>query len=175
MYLLLSFIVALVAIYYISIMSNSYNADTTYLTPIVILVIYSILSIIRELKREDNSYCHYGNDYGAYGYDYYGNVEHYKKKHNYYTEEVIHYPTREEVREKIKKLEDSRWFRFKRDIADIFGIDITKKYYKKYKKPYKEKHNRFYPSDDSSFMKKTNEYNSVVKHIGRSCEITFEK
>ena len=58
MYLFLSFIVALISLYYLGELSAGINNDAT--APIITLFIYSIVTIIKEVKRDD-SYI-YGDD-----------------------------------------------------------------------------------------------------------------
>ena len=217
MYLFLSFVVALISLYYLGVMVDSYNPDTTYLTPLVGLLIYSILSIVRELKKEPLSWLSYGDDYDTYQYrgggsyhttdnhnqwlDTYGSrtnkvnekTEYFapsKKEKSNDDKELVHYPSNSEVREKIKELEKSRWFRLKRSICGVFAYDITDKYYEEYKKPYKvnrrgkvvsaasnnskEDHSRFQPTNNWFAEKEREEYNAVTKLMGRrSCEIAL--
>ena len=52
MFLFLSFVVALVSLYYLGVMVDSYNPDTTYLTPLVTLLVYSLVTLIREVTHE---------------------------------------------------------------------------------------------------------------------------
>ena len=211
MFLFLSFVVALISLYYLGVMVDTYNADTTYLTPLVALLIYSILTIIRECKKKPSNWL-IDDDYGyddSYGYNRYQhnssnqgrstivtkaneNTEYFtpdvkEKKNN--EKELIHYPSNKEVREKIKQLENSRWFRIKRSIASVFAIDITAKYYEEYRKPYKvngkgkvisinnsgkEDHNRFKPNNNWYIEREMEEYNAVTKLMnGRSCEIAL--
>jgi len=207
MFLLISFVAALISLYYLGVMADTYNADTTYLTPLMVLLIYSVLSIFRQLKNgvlsfladdynyndstyyrsypTNNSYNNsYNNAYRQREEVEYFTVDDKKEKNN--VQELIHYPSNKEIREKIKELEDSRWFRFKRGFAAIFGIDITTKYYEKFKKPYKvttkctssnvnkEDNNRFKPNNNFWAAKEITEYNSVTKLMsGRSCEIAI--
>ena len=66
MYLFLSFVVALVSLYYIGIMVDSRSVDTTYLTPLMVLLMYSVTSIVRELRGKPTSWIaddYYDNDY----------------------------------------------------------------------------------------------------------------
>ena len=75
MFLFLSFIVALIALYYLGVMTDAYNPDTTYLTPLVTLLVYSLVTLIREVRKGSFSSWLLGED----NYDYY----HYPN-HNYY-------------------------------------------------------------------------------------------
>ena len=68
MFLFLSFVVALVSLYYLGVMVDSYNPDTTYLTPLVALLIYSVLTIVRELKKEPISWLSYEDDFSSHPY-----------------------------------------------------------------------------------------------------------
>ena len=215
MYLFLSFVVALISLYYLGVMVDTYNADTTYLTPLVALLIYSVLSIVRELKKDSSSWFAYDDDYhptyrntGANTY----NQQTHNQWNNSYTPRVnekteyftptkrekkeddkliVHYPSSKEVREKVKELEKSRWFRFKKAVGNFFGHDITQKYYDEFKKPYKinrkgkvvtisnenenkEDHSRFTPNKNWWAEKENEEYNAVTKLMcGRSCEISL--
>lgn len=211
MFLLLSFIVAMMSLYYIGVIIDSYNADTTYLTPLVIMLIYSVYSMVREVRSynwlgdENDTYnnANYGyyNDIPSGGYsNRYGSNYTYGGTHNRRpnvkietfapdkkekaddTQELVHYPSKQEVRDKIKELEKSRWFRVKRDFASVFGVDITEKYYKAYKKSYKtnqrakvDDNTRFMPKNNWYNQRETEEYNEVTKHMGRSCEIAFNE
>jgi len=221
MYIFLSFIIALVSLYYIAVMCSGYNTDTTSLTPAVILLIYSIWSIIRDVKKEDDAFYNntwYNNrnnedyytgrgyntnrNYNSQSTTYGGSYSSIRENVNteYFTpdrkveksneKELTHYPTRSEVRAKIKELEKSRWFRFKRSVASIFAIDITEKYYEKYKTPYKvsknsvvtpinkEDNSRYMPNNSYVSMREKEEidtYNSISKLVGRSCEISLSE
>lgn len=178
MYLFISFVLALMSLYYIGRMADTYDADTTYLTPLLALLIYSIISIIREIKKDDWLYYDDGYYNTTNRYDYGG----------LYSQpiETTHYPSNKEVREKINKLEKSCWFRFRRGFAAFFGIDITAKYYKPYKTSSKCKvipingnkddYSRFAPKNDRWNSREATEYNEVAKLMGkRSCEISFDK
>lgn len=207
MFLLLSFIVAIMSLYYIGVIIDTPNADTTFITPLVIMLIYSVLSMVREARKlnwfdDDNEYYHnpnygYYNDIPSNGYhnarssSYSGgynsrtniNVETFtpdRRSKADDTKELVHYPSRSEVRDKIKSLEKSRWFRLKRSVASFFGIDITEKYYEAYKKPYNsnqrckvEDNTRYMPKNTWYNQRETEEYNEVTKLMGRSCEIAF--
>lgn len=223
MFAFLSFVVALFSLYYLGMMVDSYNPDTTYLTPLVLLLIYSVLAMIRELRKEPFSWLDDDESYDPYGY--YGNngynrgnyqrqyrsqnnrnnshnewMEKYGSRQNrtdenteYFTvekkkkqdneKELTHYPSNSEVREKIKELEKSRWFKFKRGFASFFGIDITEQYKKPYKVNEKSKvvpinnkedHSRFLPPVTWREKQEMEEYNAVAKLMcGRSCEISL--
>ena len=211
MFLFLSFMVAVISLYYLGIMASTYNADTTYLMPLVALLIYSVTNIIRELKRTtewllgDEPDCHaYGHAGGrsdvisysnyAYNSSSYNSADcrYYPSKHNENVENfvqdkkvnkdnekvLVHYPSRQEVREKIKMLEKSRWFRIHRSIGNFLGYDITLKYYKPRKVKSDEKVKPFNKENNSRYMpplvkRECEEYNEVAKFVGRSCEIAF--
>ena len=68
MFLFLSFIVAVISLYYLGTMASTYNADTTYLMPLVALLIYSVTNIIRELKRTTEWLLGDEPDYHTYGH-----------------------------------------------------------------------------------------------------------
>lgn len=184
MYLFISFVVALISLYYIGVMVDTYNADTTYLTPLIILLIYSILSIIRQIRENPLSW--------LIDDDYYYDSSSYNNGYNTKTIEIVHYPTNNEVRERMKELEKSYWFKIKKNIASIFAIDITKKYYEKYKKPYKinnkckvaninssnsnNNYSPYAPPSNWWDKKEMEEYNQVAKHMKkRSCEISIDE
>jgi len=221
MYVFLSFVMVFIAIYYLDMMADSYNPDTTYTTPLVALLIYSVLSIVRHFNNfnfkkwlygdydYDNreyysSQTRYDNEYynGTYSNRTNGNKSVYtrnnneqteyfakdKEKEKTYTKELIHYPTKNEVREKIQELRKNRWFKIKCDACDVFGYDLTEKYRKKFQEPItissKYKVKTVNNEDDSIYIrtndrwkKRSNEemkeYNSVTKHMGRSFEISF--
>ncbi len=94
---------------------------------------------------------------------------------------VYHYPSNKEVREKIAELEKSRWWRIKRKLYSIVGVDITYKLYKPgYKRletsakvDSKEDHSRFMPSA-RTWNPDADEYNKVAKLLARSCDIAFD-
>ena len=214
MYLFLSFVVALISLYYLGVMVDSYNPDTTYLTPLVSLLIYSVLSIIRNVRKEPISWLNYDDDYSTYRdtncqqynnsrWDYqYGKkctpnptekTEYFlpdKKEKEEDDNKIVYYPSRSDVREKIKELEKSRWFRIKRGLYSLVFIDLTERYRKEFKKPYKinrkgkvvyttdqniskEDHSRFIPNNNYWAAKENEEYNAVTKLMGRSCEIAL--
>jgi len=228
MFLFLSFIVALIALYYLGVMTDAYNPDTTYLTPLVTLLVYSLVTLIREVRKgsffswllgEDNyDYYHYPENpgyNGGYNSNYNGGYNngytyHSKSSNDWSsrqestiecflpdkevekdnTKELTHYPSNQEVRDKMSELEKSRWFRIKRSVGGVFGIDVEGKYREEFKKPYKtnekvtvkqqpttntnrEDHNRFKPNNEWWTEKETREYNEVAKHVGRSCEIAL--
>ncbi len=221
MYVFLSFVMAFIAIYYLDMMADSHNPDTTYTTPLVALLIYSVLSIARSF----NNFSFKKWLYGDYDYDnreYYSSQTRYdneyyngtysnrinrnesvytrnnneqteyfakdKEKERTYTKELVHYPTKGEVREKIQELKKNRWFRIKCDFCNIFGYDLTEKYRKNFQKPLtttsvhtvksvgKEDNSRYMPNNDwlqRQRNEEMKEYNIVTKHMGRSFEISF--
>lgn len=119
---------------------------------------YSLLMIVSRNKEEEED-----DNYHSYApYDYYdGYYNAYKPKERY--QEVMHYPSQSEIRKKLANLEKSRWFRFKRSVANVFGIDITSKYSRPRK--IRKKIPIYAPSyqkDDSV------EYNNVAKLFKRS-------
>jgi hypothetical protein len=216
MYLLLSFVAALISLYYLGVMVDSYNPDTTYLTPLVSLLIYSIVSIIRNIRKEPVSWLTYDDDYGTYNdinsqrqqyndtrWNYqYGQkyttkatekTEYFlpdkKEKKEEDDNKIIYYPSRSDVREKIKELEKSRWFRIKKILYSLVFIDLTERYRKEFKKPYKinrkgkvvsvnqnvnkEDHSRFTPNNSYWANIEKEEYDAVAKLMGRSCEIAL--
>ena len=119
--------------------------------PAVVLLIYSLVAIIREVKLNDEEFYNTNNiprsnsnwwsgDY----YDYntpaarnvtnaYRTVETFKNDKKEREKEdrpmVLHYPSKKEAREKIAELEKSWWWRVKRNVAAFFSYDITAKYY----------------------------------------------
>ena len=159
MYLLLSFIVAFISLYYLGEISTGYNSDAT--TPIITLFIYSIVSIIKEVKKNDDfSYdnTYHRNSNGFYddiydeGYGSRSYNTNWGKNHNVSSVKnesvevfapnkkdkkkidekslVYRYPSNKEVREKIAELEKSRWWRMKRSVYASIGIDITEDLWK---------------------------------------------
>lgn len=204
MHLFLSFVNVILSLYYLGVMADNHNTDLTSITPAVALLLYSIATIIRELKRsggnwllgEETTYKpnttvtrEYDND------DWFGKscsitknsekTEYFapdvKKKNIDDEKELVHYPSRQEVREKIKVLEKSRWFRIHRSIASFLGYDITLKYYKprkvksseKVKSFNKENNSRYMPNNTYVIEREMKEYNEIVKYVGRSCEIAI--
>jgi hypothetical protein len=212
MYLFLSFVVALISLYYLGELSAGINNDAT--APIITLFIYSIVTIIKEVKRED-SYI-YGDDvyHGSnrgwyndiYDDDYYTgrsyNVN-WGKNHNVSSTKnenvevfapdekdkkkvdnrplVYYHPSQKEIKEKIAELEKSRWWRIKRKLYSIIGVDITSKLrqpgYKRLettpKVASKEDHSRFMPNN-ITWNRDSEEYNKVAKLLTRSCDIAFD-
>jgi hypothetical protein len=110
--------------------------------PAVILLIYSLVAIIREIKLNDEEFYNSNNitrrnsnwwsgDY----YDYnvpsarnvtnaYRTVETFKDDKKAREKEdrpmVLHYPSKKEAREKVAELEKSLWWRMKRSVAAFF-------------------------------------------------------
>lgn len=221
MHLFLSFVNVILSLYYLGVMADNHNTDLTSITPAVALLLYSMATIIRELKRsggnwllgEETTYDRYNEPYDYSGYnrstykpkttvtreydndDWFGKscsiaknsekTEYFapdvKKKNIDDEKELVHYPSRQEVREKIKALEKSRWFRIHRSIGNFFGYDITLKYYKPRKvksgekvKPFnKENNSRYMPNNSYIIEREMKEYNEIVKYVGRSCEIAI--
>jgi len=68
MFLFLSFVVAVISLYYLGVMASTYGSDTTYLMPLVALLIYSITNIIRELKNTTEWLLGDEPDYNSYSY-----------------------------------------------------------------------------------------------------------
>ena len=121
--------------------------------PAIIMLIYSIVALMHELKLNDDEYFSYNNrsnqannrwyDNEYYGYNVpsgasstvksYNTVETFKDDRKERKKEdrpmVLHYPSQKEARETVAKLEQSRWWRMKRSIAAFFSYDITAKYY----------------------------------------------
>ena len=52
MYLFASVAILIISLYYIGIMIITIGADTTFLFPLVVLFVYSLVSIIRETNRQ---------------------------------------------------------------------------------------------------------------------------
>ena len=186
MHLILSLVVACVALYYLSVMGDQYDPDTTYLMPILALLMYSVVNIIKDWREWQSSW--FADDF--FGSDPYNDIidPTYSNYGNFSYEcgdETIykHCPSNEEVRNKINNLKKSRWFRFKAEVAGFFGVNLEAKYRKKFKKPYTIARKYRVKSDNSRFMPKWSakseaerkEYNDVAKQVGRSCEITFEE
>lgn len=221
MYIFSSVVVIAFALYYFTIMTDAYTKDTSYIAPLVVLIIYALWSFIREFNKEDDSnywtpnynkgkknyWCddYYGDNFYSGSYNYgcsrkstnytvdkgFGGrtVENFtpdKKIEKDNVKELTHYPTRNEVREKIKELEKNPWFKFKKDVADVFAVDITQKYYDKYSKPYKvykkgvvtpinkEDNTRFMPPVRTN-QAELDEYNKVTKFVGRSFEVALSE
>lgn len=185
MHLLLSLTVTFVALYYLSVMGDQYDPDTTYLIPILALLVYSVINVVKDWKELKSSW--FADDF--FGSDPYNDIidPSYSNYNNFSYENGNvtvhkHYPSNEEVRGKINNLRKSRWFRIRRDIVGFFGIDLEDRYRKKFKKPrtiakeYKVKsdNRRYMPNHWCKSDVERTEYNNVAKHVGRSCEITFD-
>ena len=94
---------------------------------------------------------------------------------------VLHYPSKQETREKIAELEKSRLWRMKRSFCAFMGRDITEKYYQpSYVKEEvavkggKEDHSRYMPNQSWITKKEEEEYSNIIKSLGRSCDIAFD-
>jgi len=178
------------------------------------MLVYSLLSIVREGKNKLEDWDNYGRDttYTRYGQtcstrhfnapkvsDEYSSivspngekvevfsVE--KPKERTYEQELVHYPSLKEGREKVKELEKSYWFRAKRSLCGAVGIDITGKYFKptvtkkKYtvNKSYNNSNNnndysRYAPNNNAIYVSdwEAEEYNKVTRLMSRSCEISL--
>lgn len=185
MHLLLSLTVTFVALYYLSVMGDQYDPDTTYLIPILALLVYSVINVVKDWKELKSSW--FADDF--FGSDPYNDIidPSYSNYNNFSYENGNvtvhkHYPSNEEVRDKINNLRKSRWFRIRRDIVGFFGIDLEDRYRKKFKKPrtiakeYKVKsdNRRYMPNRWCKSDVERTEYNNVAKHVGRSCEISFD-
>ena len=151
MFAFISVIVCLLSLYYLGSMVSAYSLNSDYTMPAVILLIYSLVAIIREVKLNDEEFYNTNNiprsnsgwwrndDYSynspsAYNVtNAYRTVETFKNDKKEREKEdrpmVLHYPSKKEAREKISELEKSWWWRVKRSIAAFFSFDITAKYY----------------------------------------------
>ena len=169
MFLLLSGITCFVALYYLALIYEAYPANTDYLTPLLVLFLFSVASFIREfwkILEEDEPY------------DYYGHPQ-----DNYFVEDTYDeewfYSSKARGREKLKELRKSRWFRIKENICGFFGYDIAKKY-ERVKAPVKKVVKHYpsqYPKSTSSHYKEQvgKEYNAVSKFVNRSFDIKIDK
>ena len=181
MFAFISIIVCLLSLYYLGSMVSAYSLNSDYTMPAVILLIYSLVAIIREIKLNDEEFYNTNNiprsNSGWWrndGYDYnspsaynvtnaYRTVETFKNDKKEREKEdrpmVLHYPSKKEAREKIAELEKSWWWRVKRSIAAFFSFDITAKYYEpRYVKQEvavkgKEDDSRFMPNNTTTCHK----------------------
>lgn len=151
MFAFISIIVCLLSLYYLGSMVSAYSLNSDYTMPAVVLLIYSLVAIIREVKLNDEEFYNTNNIHrsnsnwrsGDY-YDYntpaarnvtnaYRTVETFKNDKKEREKEdrpmVLHYPSKKEAREKVAELEKSWWWRVKRSVAAFFSFDITAKYY----------------------------------------------
>ncbi len=204
MFAFISIIVCLLSLYYLGSMVSAYSLNSDYTMPAVVLLIYSLVAIIREIKLNDEEFYNsnniprrnsnwWSNDY----YDYnvpsarnvtnaYRTVETFKDDKKAREKEdrpmVLHYPSKKEAREKVAELEKSWWWRMKRSVAAFFSYDITAKYYEpRYVKEEvvvkgKEDNTRFMPNNNTLVYRNSNdaEYNKVAKFIGRSFDIAMD-
>ena len=204
MFAFISIIVCLLSLYYLGSMVSAYSLNSDYTMPAVVLLIYSLVAIIREVKLNDEEFYNTNNiprrnsnwwsgDY----YDYnvpsarnvtnaYRTVETFKDDKKAREKEdrpmVLHYPSKKEAREKIAELEKSWWWRVKRSVAAFFSYDITAKYYEpRYVKQEvavkgKEDNTRYMPNNNTLIHRNNNdaEYNKVAKFIGRSFDIAMD-
>lgn len=204
MFAFISIIVCLLSLYYLGSMVSAYSLNSDYTMPAVVLLIYSLVAIIREVKLNDEEFYNTNNiprsNSGWWrndGYDYnspsaynvtnaYRTVETFKNDKKEREKEdrpmVLHYPSKKEAREKIAELEKSWWWRVKRSIAAFFSFDITAKYYEpRYVKQEvavkgKEDNTRYMPNNNTLIYRNNNdaEYNKVAKFIGRSFDIAMD-
>ena len=223
MFLFLSFIVAIMAIFYLADAATSYTSQDA--TAAVALFIYSLVCIIRELKAKEDSFFYddgfyrdhrtttrtYNKSYNStYGYDYYDNDSYIATRDNSWkakdTVEVFapdkkkekkddtrpqteyHYPSKQEVRDKIAKLSKSRMWRIKRKFFAFCGVDITADFYKPgyvekkvVARVNKEDHNRYMPKqtgltwyEQRKLEEEKAEYGKILNALGRSCDIAFD-
>ena len=151
MFAFISIIVCLLSLYYLGSMVTAYSLNSDYTMPAVILLIYSLVAIIREVKLNDEEFYNnnriprsnsnwWNDDYYNYNVpsarnvtNAYRTVETFKDDKKAREKEdrpmVLHYPSQKEARETIAKLEQSWWWRIKKSIAAFFSYDITAKYY----------------------------------------------
>lgn len=203
MFAFISIIVCLLSLYYLGSMVSAYSLNSDYTMPAVVLLIYSLVAIIREVKLNDEEFYNTNNiprsNSGWWrndGYDYnspsaynvtnsYRTVETFKNDKKEREKEdrpmVLHYPSKKEAREKIAELEKSWWWRVKRSIAAFFSFDITAKYYEpRYVKQEvavkgKEDNTRYMPNNTLIYRNNNDaEYNKVAKFIGRSFDIAMD-
>ena len=206
MFSFISIIVCLLSLYYLGTMVGSNSLNTEYTMPPIILLIYSIVALMRELKLNDDEYFTYNNsgrqanNRGCYDNEYYNynvptgassvvrsyrTVETFKDDKQERKKEdrplVLHYPSQKEAREKIAELEQSWWWRVKKNFAAFFSYDITAKYYQpRYIREEvavkgKEDNSRYMPNNSFTYRSSYEdaEYNKVAKLIGRSCDIAM--
>ena len=202
MFLFLSFVVAIVSIFLLGdIVTCPNNSSEPNATGVIILLVYSLVCIIKDLKDKDDylfdDYRPYNHNYNGFNntFDYnncsnnYGNnylqrnVEVFapdekKEKKNKERPKVLHYPSNREVREKITELEKDWKWRVKRDVLSVFGVDITESFHKpSYEE---EKASVKAVNENARYMPgtynwaKNEEYNNVAKYVGRCCDIAFD-
>lgn len=204
MFAFISIIVCLLSLYYLGSMVSAYSLNSDYTMPAVILLIYSLVAIIREIKLNDEEFYNSNNiprrNSNWWSNDYYDlntpiahnvtnayrTVETFKDDKKAREKEdrpmVLHYPSKKEAREKVAELEKSWWWRMKRSVAAFFSYDITAKYYEpRYVKEEvvvkgKEDNTRFMPNNNTLVYRNSNdaEYNKVAKFIGRSFDIAMD-
>lgn len=204
MFTFISIIVCLLSLYYLGSMVTAYSLNSDYTMPAVILLIYSLVAIIREIKLNDEEFYNSNNiprrNSNWWSNDYYDlntpiahnvtnayrTVETFKNDKKEREKEdrpmVLHYPSKKEAREKIAELEKSWWWRVKRSIASFFSFDITAKYYEpRYVKQEvavkgKEDNTRYMPNNNTLVYRNSNdaEYNKVAKFIGRSFDVAMD-
>lgn len=181
MFLFLSFIVAIMAIFYLADAATSYTSQDA--TAAVALFIYSFVCIIRELKAKEDSFFY---DDGFYR-DHQTTVEVFapdekkEKKDDTRPQTEYHYPSKQEVRDKIAELSKSRMWRIKRKFCAFWGVDITADFYKPGYVKKKEYHNRYMPKqtgltwyEQRKLEEEKAEYGKILNALGRSCDIAFD-
>lgn len=203
MFLFLSFIVVFIALFLLGGLASSYHYSEEGVGAAVILLIYSLVCIVKELKEStedyfDNNYSYNnrGNYYNRNNYSNYNsgtwsnqynsrNVEVFapdkKEEKKAERPKVLHYPSNKEVRDKISDLEKNKLWKIKRGICSFWGIDITESLYnptyveeEAVVKANKENHSRYMPGNDWYLNEEKKEYNEVAKHLSRSCDIAFD-
>ena len=103
-----------------------------------------------------------------------------EKSYNKELTTSVHYVSNASVRDSLKELEKSRWFRFKRSFCGVFGFDITEKYYKQNRKAIRKVTVKRYPSCDNDYTQyspkyiEAKVYNDVAKSVTRCCEIIID-
>ena len=166
MLLFISVLVLLIALYlYVSIFDGGNPSD--YAMPsILLLIIYSLYVFFIKCRNEDDDSDNEYNYYDSYQ-PYYYQQRNVKEQYTY--EYVIHTPSHEEIKKTLEKLEKSKWFRIKRNIASVFAIDITEKYRKP--RRVKKKVPIFSPYAPKPTKNELEEYNKVAKSLKRTCKI----
>ena len=203
MFLFLSFVIAIVSIFLLGdIVTCPNNSSEPNATGVIILLVYSLVCIIRDLKDKDD---YLFDDYRPYNYNGFNNTFDYnncnnnygnnylqrnvevfapdekKEKKNKERPKVLHYPSNREVREKITELEKDWKWRVKRDALSVFGVDITESFHKpsyveekvSVKKTINE-NARYMPGNNWIETRENKEYNNVAKYVGRCCDIAFD-
>lgn len=179
MYLFLSYIMVLVALYALGNMAEAGYESNEFTPQLVAFLMFALISLFRTIRSfnlfDDNdyhrgsgtTYTHY-SDYGTRPVNTNNNYtstyvkkadeevttfENKPNKRNIEKRVIKVYPDKKKVLEEIKELERNPWWRLKRFTYGLFGHDITAKMYEPIEKVEyinKEDDTRFIPNNNTT-------------------------